>query len=357
MKKELLTVGIILSLGLAGCGQKPPHAAAAGEAVQAQTLTLTAGKGLGYETVPGTVMASQQIQLGSRLSGYLRGLQVRVGEFVRPGQLLFQVDPADVDSQVAQAQAGLAQAEANFADAQSNYNRFKKLYDAQAIPQKQWDQVQSQYQMAKAQVAAARAGTGSAAAQLRYARVTAPFAGVITEKYLQNGDLVAPGRPVLSLANPQQLEIDCSVGSAAFAALHVGQQLIVDNDGKSLTATVRDLVPVADPVTHSHLVKLSLPAGSDIQAGAFVQVQIPQVSETTTLRIPQRALLNRAGIPGVFVVNSKGVAEYRMVRPGQTIGDQVQILAGLSAGERIVVSNTEAVNNGDRIESAGAAHD
>ncbi|MBU2754450.1 efflux RND transporter periplasmic adaptor subunit [Acidithiobacillus sp. CV18-2] len=356
MKKQFLTVAIILSLGLAGCGQKPPHVGAVGESVQAQTLTLAAGKGLGYETVPGTVMASQQIQLGSRLSGYLRGLQVHVGESVRAGQLLFQVDPADVDSQVAQAQASLAQAEANFADAQSNYDRFKKLYEAQAIPQKQWDQVQSQYQMAKAQVAAARAGTGSAAAQLRYARVTAPFAGVITQKYLQNGDLVAPGHPVLALANPQQLEVDCSVGTAAFATLHVGQALVVDNDGKALTATVRDLVPVADPVTHSHLVKLSLPAGSDIQAGAFVQVQIPQVGETTTLRIPQGALLNRAGIPGVFVVNSQGVAEYRMVRPGQKIGDQVQILAGLSAGERIVVSNIEAVDNGDRIESTGAAH-
>ncbi|MEY2341168.1 efflux RND transporter periplasmic adaptor subunit [Acidithiobacillus sp. IBUN Pt1247-S3] len=356
MRKQLLIAGMVLSLGLAGCGQKPPHTAAAEKSVQAQTLTLAAGKGQGYETVPGTVMASQQIQLGSRLSGYLLGLQVHVGQQVRAGQLLFQVDPADVDNQVAQAQAGLAQAEANFADAQSNYDRFHKLYDAQAIPQKQWDQVRSQYQMAKAQVAAARAGTGSAAAQLRYARVTAPFSGVITEKYMQNGDLVAPGHPVLSLANPQQLEIDCSVGSAAFATLRVGQQLSVINDGKTLAATVRDLVPVADPITHSHLVKLVLPAESNVQAGAFVQVEIPLVGVTTTLRIPREALLNRAGIPGVFVVNQKGVAEYRMVRPGQIVGEQMEILAGLSAGERIVVSNTEAVDNGDKIESAEAAH-
>ncbi len=352
MKKHVLVVGMFLTLALAGCGEKPPHAAAVTHQVQAQVLTLAAGAGQNYETVPGTVMASQQIQLGSRLSGYLRGLQVHVGEAVHAGQLLFQVDPADVDSQVAQAQASLAQAEANFADAQSNYDRFQKLYAAQAIPQKQWDQVRSQYQMAKAQVAAARAGTGSAAAQLRYARVSAPFAGVITEKFLQNGDLVAPGHPVLSLANPRVLEVDCSVGSAAFATLHVGQSLIILEDGKSLTATVRDLVPVADPVTHSHLVKLSLPTDSGVQAGAFVQVQIPHVGKTSTLQIPSAALLNRAGIPGVFVVTGKNIAEYRMVRPGQSANGTVEILAGLTAGERIVVSNTEAVNNGDQIESA-----
>ncbi len=352
MKKHVLVVGMVLTLALAGCGEKPPHAAAVTHQVQAQVLTLAAGAGQNYETVPGTVMASQQIQLGSRLSGYLRGLQVHVGEAVHAGQLLFQVDPADVDSQVAQAQASLAQAEANFADAQSNYDRFQKLYAAQAIPQKQWDQVRSQYQMAKAQVAAARAGTGSAAAQLRYARVSAPFAGVITEKFLQNGDLVAPGHPVLSLANPHVLEVDCSVGSAAFATLHVGQSLTILEDGKSLTATVRDLVPVADPVTHSHLVKLSLPADSGVQAGAFVQVQIPHVGKTSTLQIPRAALLNRAGIPGVFVVTGKNIAEYRMVRPGQSANGAVEILAGLTAGERIVVSNTEAVNNGDQIESA-----
>ncbi len=356
MKKQVLAMSVVISLGLAGCGEKPPHAAAAGQTVAAQVITLAAGQAQGYETVPGTVTASQEVQLGSRLSGYLRGLQVHVGEQVQAGQLLFEVDPAEVDSQVAQAQAGLAQAEANFGNAQSNYERFKKLYDAQAIPQKQWDQVQSQYEMAKAQVAAARAGTGSAAAQLRYARVRAPFSGVVTQKMLQNGALVAPGNPVLTLANPQQLEVECSVGEQAFARLRLGQQLQLSNDGKTITATVRDLVPVSDPMTHSHLVKLTLPANSGLQAGSFVQVQVPESGATATLRIPAQALLQRAGIPGVFVVNQQGVAEYRMVRPGQVSDGKVDILSGLAPGERIVVTQLETVNNGDHIASGGAAH-
>ena len=348
-------LALTLSLGLAACAKSPREAPAAGATVQAQVLTLESSSEKGYSSVPGTVVAAQQVQLSSRLSGYLRHLDLRVGQAVQRGQLLFEVDPASADSQVRQAQAGLAQAEANFANARSNYERFKKLYAESAIPAKQWDEVQSQYHMAQAQVAAARAGIASAQANLGYARVTAPFAGIVTEKFQQNGDLVAPGRPVLSLADPSHLEVQASVGSRLFASLHQGQTVPVLADGHTIDARVLDLVSVADSQTHTHLVKLTVPAGSPLQAGDYVEVQIPSPSRQG-ISVPRSALLDRAGIPGVFVVDAKGIAHYRLVRPGSVVGQNVEILAGLAPGERIVVNPSADLVNGDRVVPAGAQH-
>jgi Multidrug resistance efflux pump len=98
------------------------------------------------------------VQISSRLSGYIRHLDLREGQAVKAGQLLFEVDPTDVQAQVQQAQAGLAEAQSNLSDARSNYGRFKALYAQQAIPEKQWDQVKSAYAMAQARAAACACG-------------------------------------------------------------------------------------------------------------------------------------------------------------------------------------------------------
>lgn len=308
-----------------------------------------------FAHVPGTVTAHQQVQLSSRLSGYIRAMSVRDGQAVKAGQLLFEVDPTNVLGQVQQAQAGLAEAESALTDARSNYYRFKALYAQQAIPEKQWDQVKSTYAMAQASVAAARGGVSTAQSQLRYARVRAPFSGIITRKFMQNGDLASPGQPILALADTSRLEVQCSVGGTLYRSLHIGQKIAVIADGKSISATVLDLVGAADAMTHTHMVKLGLPADSTLQAGDYVRVEVP-VTRRQAMVVPVAALLDRAGIPGVFVVDARGIARYRMVRPGQRTPEGMEILSGLSTGETVVVGNLAAVNNGDHIEPVGITH-
>ncbi len=343
-----------MALSMAACSHAPdqlPGRQPAGKAVVATLLTVQGSKTAGYASLPGTVVASEQVQMGSRLSGYLRKLHVRAGQAVKIGQLLFEVDPAGVDSQVRQTRADLAQAQAAFSEALSDYRRFGKLYEAKAIPRQKWDQVRSRFAMARARVAAAMAGAASALSQQRYARVRAPFSGIVTAKFMQDGDLAVPGRPILALVNPGHLEVECSVGTRLFGLLHPGEPVSVEREGKSITATVLDLVPVADPLTHTHLVKLALPGtGNGFPAGSFVRVRIP-FGEQTEITVPAGALLDRAGIPGVFVVNGHGVAHYRMVRPGTASGGRVVILAGLNPGERIVASSKPDISNGDHVVS------
>ncbi len=350
---------LAMALSLVACGHTPGRVQGqqqGGKAVVATLVTVYGGQARAYASLPGTVVASEQVQMGSRLSGYLRKLGVRAGQPVKAGQILFEVDPAGVDSQVRQAQADLAQAKAAFSEAQSDYRRFGKLYAAQAVPRQQWDQLRSRYAMARARMAAARAGAARARSLQRYARVVAPFSGIVTGKFMQDGDLAVPGHPILALANPRHLEVECSVSTPLFDRLHPREPVMVEGDGKSVAATVLDLVPVADPVTHTHLVKLALPAGGGgLQAGSFVRVRIPS-GEQAAVTVPASALLDRAGIPGVFVVDGQGVAHYRMVRPGARSGDRVEILAGLNPGERIVAGSEPGIGNGVRVVAARASH-
>jgi RND family efflux transporter MFP subunit len=355
LKRTVMLSAIVMaSAGLSACSKSPPQTPAVNHSVNAPVMQIGGKNMAAYSQVPGTVTAAQQVQISSRLSGYIRHLDLREGQTVKAGQLLFEVDPTDVQAQVQQAQAGLAEAQSNLSDARSNYDRFKALYAQQAIPEKQWDQVKSAYAMAQARAAAARAGIASAQAQMRYARVTAPFSGTIINKQAQNGDMASPGQPVLTLANISQLEVRFAAGSALYRSLKIGQTLSVLADGQRIPATVLDMVNAADAMTHAHTVKLSLPADSHLQAGDYVTVAAP-LAARQIIAVPANALLDRAGIPGVFVVDAHGIAHYRMVRPGPQTPDGVEILAGLSAGETVVTGNLAAVNNGDQIK-AGAAH-
>jgi RND family efflux transporter MFP subunit len=214
----------------------------------------------------------------------------------------------------------------------------------------QWDKIRLQHQMTEQQVGMARAGYETAAAQMRYATVTAPFAGVITQKMANAGAMAAPGQPVLMLENTDKLQVQTSVSNDVYAQLKLGTEvaLSVEGQGADVIGKVANLVPSADPMTHSHLVKIDLPKNSGLRSGSFVQVAF-KLGDRDGVRLPEAAVLNRAGITGVFVVDAQGIAKYRMVRTGTTSAGQVEILAGLTPGEKVVSTSTAALQNGDKV--------
>ncbi len=352
-------LALSLALALSACGESsPPPAATRARTVTADTVVVQRVTLPVVATAPGGVMAEQQAQIASRLMGFIREVAVHEGQTVVAGQRLFTLDPADIQGQVRQARAGLAQAEAALADAQGDYARFGNLYREEAIPRLQWDKVRLQYQLAQQQVAAARAGLDTAASQMRYATLTAPFAGVVTQKLANVGDLAAPGRPLLVLENPSKLQVQTSVSSDVYAQLKPGGSvgLQAGDSGSAVTGTIARLVPAADPVAHSHLVKIDLPRDSGLKSGMYVLVSFP-IGQREGMRIPRAAVLDRAGISGVFVVDAQGVARYRMVRVGQASAGQVEVQAGLVPGERVVTSASADLESGDKVVRAGAGHD
>lgn len=352
-------LALALALAISGCGETDKQ-----QQTTTPAATVTANIAVVQKTVlpiittaSGTIIAEQQAQIASRLMGFIREMNVQEGQSVVAGQRLFTVDPTDIQGQVSQAKAGLAQAEAALADAKNDYQRFGTLYKEEAIPKQQWDKVRLQYNVAQQQAAAARVGLGTAAAQMRYATLTAPFSGIITQKMANVGDLATPGRPVLALENQSRLQVQTGVSSDVFAHLKQGDNvsLQVGDADTAITGKIARLVPAADPVTRTYLVKIDLPQGAQLKSGMYVLVAFP-TGQREAVRVPQSAVLDRAGITGVFVVDAQGIAHYRMVRVGGTSGGQVEIQAGLTPGERVVTSATAKLQSGDKVVNTGGGN-
>lgn len=345
---------LAVSAGLGGCGDKAKEQSVAqvGATVQASVITVEKASLALVATSPGNVIAQQQAMISSRLMGFLREINVQEGQRVAVGQKLFAVDPTDIQGQMAMARAGLSQAEAALGDAKNDFERFGALYKEQAIPKMQWDKIRLQYQMTQQQVSMARAGFDTASAQMKYATVTAPFAGVITQKMANAGAMAAPGQPVLMLENTDRLQVQTSVAGDVYAQLKLGTAVAIQaqGQGSDIEGKVANLVPSADPVTHSHLVKIDLPRDAGLRSGSFVQVAFT-LGQREGVRVPASAVLTRAGITGVFVVDAQGLASYRMVRTGSASAGQLEILAGLNPGERVVITSATALQNGDKVQS------
>ncbi|MBO1927689.1 efflux RND transporter periplasmic adaptor subunit [Thiomicrorhabdus sp. 6S2-11] len=353
---KVLAVAVLAAMGLSGCQQEAPVApqsepqtlAAEVHNVELGTVPLTA-------VVPGAVVADQKAHIASRLMGYIKGLEVEVGDKVKRGSLLFSIDSTDIQSQIAQAQSAYSQAEAALQDAKLDYDRFSQLFKEDSVSKQQFDKIRLQYAVAQENLAAAKSGLNQARSQLNYANVRAPFSGVVVQKMATAGDLAAPGNPVVVIENLTSLSVQTQVAGELYAVLRNGDEasVLIDGQAEPMVGTIYTLVSAADPKTRTHTVKLSLPAVKNINSGTFARISFKR-GERQAMMVPQSAIANRAGIDGVFIVQD-GKAMFNMVRTGITMGDMVEIQSGLDLGEQVVVSNNQSMLNGDIVEATTAA--
>ena len=347
-----LVVVLSLSLGLAACSgeDKAKTDQEAQRTIQAQTTVVQPSEGLATTAVTGTVEALESVRVASRLMGYIRDIAVVEGQAVKVGQRLFTIDPLDIEGAVEQARLGVKQAEDARKDAEADYKRFENLYKEDVVSRQNYEKMKLNYDMAVTRAAQAKAGLGTAQGQMRYATVTSPINGVVTSKLANEGDIAAPGHPVLMVENPARLQVRGAVSEDLYRTLKLGAQVMVEVDGQdqAVAAKVAQLAPAADPMTHTYTVKLDI-AAPGLKSGAFARIQFP-TGKRTVLAVPEAAVLDRAGIVGVFVVDAQGTAQYRMVRLGRKDGGLVEVLSGLNAGDKVVTGNAQAVNNGDKVQ-------
>ncbi|WP_127471147.1 efflux RND transporter periplasmic adaptor subunit [Thiomicrorhabdus aquaedulcis] len=351
-----LAVG--LSLTLTGCGsdESAPVAQEANtQVIKANVQTVDLGTVPLIATVPGSVVPDQRARIASRLTGYIKGLEVQVGQSIKRGDLLFSIDSGDIRSQIAQANSVYQQASAGLQDAKLDFDRFSKLYKDDTVSKQQFDKVRLQYSVAQQNLAAAKSGLEQARAQLNYANVTAPFDGVIVEKLAVAGDLATPGNPIVVIENMASLSVQTEVAQDLFAALRTGDeaQVIIDGQATAFVGSIYTLVSSANPKTRTHTVKLSLPVLGSVNSGTFARVSF-KAGERQAIMVPKAAVVNRVGVEGVFVLENNK-AFFHMVRTGLAMGDLVEIQSGLGLGERIVIDNNESMLNGDTVEVEGEA--
>lgn len=344
-----LMLTLVLMLG--GCSQQasyavpdaPPREMPASVA-SVQLLDIAV-----HAPMAGTVVPLDEVQLTSRMMGYIRELKVVEGQVVKRGEVLFEIDPVDVQGAVAQARQGVVQAEAALKDAQADFKRFEQLFKEDVVNRQQFEKMRLNYAMAKSRLAQARAGLTQAQGQFEYTRVSSPIDGVVTAKFVNEGDMAAPGHPVLTVQDISRLQVQTSVPEQIFRHLKLGMTVEVEVEGhdKPVAATVARLSPSADPIARTYLVKLDIQVPG-LRAGTFARVLFASGTQQV-VAVPEKAVVKRAGIKGVFVVDARDIARFRMVRTGSRADGLVEVLSGLNVGERVVTEGVVQIQNGDKI--------
>jgi RND family efflux transporter MFP subunit len=316
----------------------------------------------------GTVHARETAVVSAQVMGRIQQVMVREGDRVRAGQTLVVLDDSALRSQVEQAQAGVkaaqnaqAAAQTNAALAASTLGRYKQLESEKSVSPQEMDEVSRRAEGAAASLEAMRAQTDAARAQesgartmMSYTRLVAPFAGVVTSRMADPGTMAAPGVPLLQLDQAGALQLDATVDESVIGAIHKGMKLTVEVNGAAATGSVAEIVPSADPSSHSFLVKIDLPSSSQTRAGTYGTADFANGARRAIL-IPRSAVVARGSLNCVYVLDGQGIAQLRYITLGAAQGNLVEVLSGVSAGEKLVDSPSDRELAGKRIETSTGA--
>ena len=327
-----------LSLVVAGCHESKPGVAASNlPPARVRLGEVRLAPYVAVEEVMGTVRARRKTVVEAKVTGRISALDVRLGQSVRAGDLLIQLDAPELVARVDQARVVLDQAG-------RERDRFQGLLQQRTVTAQEFELVDSRWRVAKA-------GMAEAETLLGYTRVTAAFDGVVSRKVAELGDLATPGRPLLELEVPGDLRLEADVGEALLSRIRTHQVLGVRLAGKpDLEGRVAEIAPSADAGTRTFLVKVDLPPLEGVHSGQFGRLGIP-VAESSILSVPQAALIRRGQLEFV-VVGVDGQAQLRLVRTGRALGDRVEILSGLEGGEKVVLEAPASVIEGQGLEVA-----
>lgn len=285
----------------------------------------------------GAVAPRAGIELSARISGQMLELRVEEGSRVAKGGTVATLDRSVPAAARDEAAAALAMAEAEQLGASRLFERVRQAVEARAMPEIERVKAERARDSSARAVERARAALDAAEARLAFTRIESPADGVVLETLKDPGDQVLAGQPVLLMYDPGQLEIEVGIPEKLAASLETGDRATcrIEALGLETEATVRVLVPGADPASHTVMAKLQveLPAGA--APGMYVRVALDGEPEKTLL-IPASAVERVRQLDFVRVVDRDDRVHRRMVRLGRRIDDEVVVLGGLRPSERIV---------------------
>ncbi|MDZ7614828.1 MAG: efflux RND transporter periplasmic adaptor subunit [Flavobacteriaceae bacterium] len=342
MKKNiiLLTLLVILS----SCSDDKSNAVTNSEVIKVTVEQPKGSLGKQFFTASGKIEADQFSNLSTKVTGYVEKVNVKLGDQVKQGQLLLHINNTDIEAQKSQAKAKLIQAEANFSLAENNLKRYRKLYEQKSASEKEFEDIQAAYNIAKAQVDATTELGNEINALLGYSNIKAPFSGVITSVFVKEGDMAMPGTPLIGIENPGKFIATAIIPEMHLSQLKKGQDVkvrIKSND-VSIDGKISEISTSSQNTGGQFLVKVELAkiADTKIYSGMDVITEFPfEGKNLDMVLVPKNVIVNRGQLTGLYTVSQSNTAILRWVRLGRNVGDQVEVLSGLSGSESYIASS------------------
>jgi len=292
------------------------------------------------EQAAGTIRAKVETVISPIITAKISTISVRAGDEVKRGEVLAELDSRELEARVGQARQAVVAAKAKLALAEKDSERLQRIYRAEpgAISKSDMDRVQASLRTARAQLVGSQRQEDEAKTALSYSTLAAPISGRIVERYADPGDTARQGQALLRMYDPDTLRLEASVRESVASKLTRGQSLKarVDALDEVFQAEVEEIVPSADPGSRSFLVKVGLKGSSGLYPGMFGRLLIP-IGQTKKIYIPLKAVTQVGQLHFVIVKTERGDVR-RYVRLGARADpDRVQVISGLSAGEKILV--------------------
>jgi RND family efflux transporter MFP subunit len=330
-----------------------------------------------YEAV-GTIRARTTAILSAKLLANIREVRAQAGDHVRANDPLITLDARDLESASRRAEAGReeargAQAEADQALAaaksqldlaQATFARMQQLFDKKSISNQEYDEAaarrkaaEAAYAMATAKGAQVRSKIAQAEQEVQsavimrsYAEIRAPFAGVVTSRTAEPGSLATPGAPLLTIEREGAYRLEAAVDESRAPSIHAGQpvQVNLESLGRTLDARVSEIVPAVDAASRSYTVKIDLPPLPQLRSGMFARAMFSSGTRNV-VAVPAAAVTERGQLQSLMVADG-GYAHTRLITLGQKVGGNVEVLSGLSAGEKIICPLPPDIADGARVE-------
>ena len=330
-----------------------------------------------FESV-GTVKARHSAVLSSKTVGTVVAVTAKEGDRIKKGQILIEIDNRDLRAELQGTQAALDEANWSIKAAESavasargardlataTFKRYEFLIGRGSVTPQEYDEVSAKYKIADAELQhaeeslrAARARKKQAEAKVAYAetllsytKITSPFDGVVTAKNAEVGGLAAPGNPLMTVEQSGLYRLEVQVGESSLADVKLGMTVpvVIDAIKTELTGRVGEIVPAADPQSRTFTIKIEIPAQTLLHSGLYGKARFLR-GKKEVLLVSSQAVFERGQLVGVYAVDDKGIVRLRLIKTGARHDQRIEVLSGLTPGERIVARGIEKISEGSRV--------
>jgi RND family efflux transporter MFP subunit len=367
-KRSLMIAGAVaaavLALSVFARGRAPRAGAPANATPGARAVSVVVARRTALRntlTLSGEFKPFQEVDLHAKVAGYIRTISVDVGDRVHTGQVLAVLEIPELVAQLQEAEASLDRSRSAHDTAHSAFERLKQVSETRPglIAAQELEDAYARDKQAEAQVAQASAGQRQASALSDYSRITAPFSGVITKRFADTGALIQAGTssntqamPVVRLAEDDRLRLVLPVPESAVSRIHVGTvvQVRVPALDRTLEGRVARLSDDLDRQTRTMETEIDVAnSNASLVPGMYAETVLDLVRKDSSLTVPIQAVSRNGAETTVLLVGAGNRVEQRHVTIGMDTAQRLEILTGLSEGDRVVVGAGGQVRPGDEV--------
>lgn len=362
MKRQFLQTKIFIAIAAlaivaASCGEKETkHTAVAPKKVVATIATANLKEYPVVHSFSGKLEADKQSNLSTRIMGQISKVYVKTGQKVNKGQLLIQIRNQDILAKKAQVEASKVEVTSAYESAEKDMKRYEALHKSNSASDKEMEDMNTRYKMAKAQLDAVEQMEKEVDENMRYASIRAPYSGIVTSRFIEEGDLANPGMPLLSMESKSQWKVIARIPEANIAQVNLNDKVKLNFKAadKVFDGQIIEINPSTNNTGNQYQAKIlvTVPEGctARLYSGMYADVLFEYGTQEIIL-VPQKSLIHKGQLVGLYAVSQSGNALLRWVKTGKTNGDNIEILSGLSNGEKYIESSNSKLFDGALVSS------